>query len=62
MRRAIRIDENNWARCGNCGHKLFRIGINQEEQDAKISMKVLKVEIKCHSCKIINVLEGGYDD
>lgn len=43
-----RIDENNWMRCGKCSHKL---------------MKVIgggsfpKIEIKCHSCKTINVWE-----
>lgn len=38
----IKID-NEWAKCGECGHKLF-----------KITGKVNGIEIKCHSCKAIN--------
>ena len=44
-----RQDENNWIRCGKCSHKLGRI-----VGDDKISPTPI-IEIKCHSCKSINV-------
>lgn len=42
------IDFDNWVRCGNCGHKLMRV--------VKAGEPI--VEIKCHSCKAINVWHG----
>lgn len=46
MQYNMRIDENDWARCGCCGHKLYEIlGRNGD------------IRIKCHSCKNINVSE-----
>lgn len=54
MKELIRIDENGWARCGNCSHKLFRI-----ESDSYDSDKLIGIEIKCHSCKSINVFKEG---
>ena len=42
------IIENNWIRCGKCGHKLGRL-----VDDTKI---LPKIEIKCHSCKALNEL------
>jgi len=36
--------EDNWARCGKCGHKLFRI----------VEGEVGSIEVKCHSCKEVN--------
>lgn len=42
----MRIDEDDWARCGCCGHKLYQlIGRNGA------------IKIKCHSCKNINITE-----
>ncbi len=39
----VRIDKDGWCRCGECGHKLFRIlGPNE-----------IDIEIKCHSCKAV---------
>lgn len=43
-----RIDENNWIRCGRCGHKLGRASGDGVNHPAPV------VEIKCHSCKEIN--------
>lgn len=44
--KAIRSNDE-WVRCKKCGHKLFRI-INPEYNAV--------VEIKCHSCKELNVV------
>lgn len=44
-----RIDEQNWCRCGACSHKLFRITESNKKMPA--------IEIKCHSCKAINITE-----
>ena len=40
--------KDNWLRCVNCGHKLGKI-IRAEEGKGSL------VEIKCHSCKTINL-------
>lgn len=42
----VRLDENDWARCGCCGHKLF-----------EVLGRVGDIKIKCHSCKNINITE-----
>lgn len=40
-----------WVRCPQCGHKLFRLVRNQGY--------ATEIEIKCHSCKaIIPILMG----
>lgn len=45
----LRIDESGeWVRCGKCGRKLFKIEKNS-------CLDNLEIEIKCHSCKEINV-------
>lgn len=41
----MRFDENNDARCGNCGRLLFK-----RQNDNELS----GIEIKCHSCKELN--------
>lgn len=61
-----RIDEKKWVRCGNCGHKLFRlVSDNPTTYEVKISQwadgdlperNASGIEIKCHSCKQINFL------
>lgn len=33
-----------WVRCKNCKHKLFMV----------YPESIIKVEVKCHSCKMIN--------
>lgn len=38
--------DNEWCRCGKCGHKLFKI----------IWFGAGMLEIKCSSCKTINVV------
>lgn len=42
------IDKDNWIRCVWCGHKLGRIIRHSKEKNCL-------VEIKCHSCKTINI-------
>lgn len=40
-----------WVRCPQCGHKLFRLVQNQGD--------ATEIEIKCHSCRsIISILMG----
>lgn len=51
----VRVDENNWCRCGKCGHKLGRLV--GKWQDARY---MPAVEIKCHSCKSINYIMTGW--
>ncbi|SCY69710.1 hypothetical protein SAMN02910292_02552 [Lachnospiraceae bacterium XBB2008] len=46
-----RIDENNWIRCGCCGHKLARIVDMGSDEPSLI------LEIKCHSCKGIQLCD-----
>ncbi len=47
--------DNEWVRCGNCGHKLGKmIGVWPEKQ------AMPAFEMKCHSCKTLNyVMIGG---
>jgi len=59
MKEKIRVDNEDWARCGRCGHKLFKIKAESNERETQIATSILKIEIKCHSCKSINILEGG---
>lgn len=40
---------DEWVRCGNCGHKLFRL---TDERYKNKKSEIL--EIKCHSCKVKN--------
>ena len=35
---------DNWIRCKNCGHKLFKI----------VDEGGVRIQTKCHSCKAIN--------
>lgn len=41
--------KDEWVRCGNCGHKLFRL-TDPKYKDKKNET----LEIKCHSCKMLN--------
>ena len=41
--------DDEWVRCGNCGHKLFRLTDPKYKKTEKETM-----EIKCHSCKALN--------
>lgn len=45
-----KIDTEGWCRCGKCGHKLFRL-----VEEMYPSMEIPLIEIKCHSCKAVNV-------
>jgi len=40
--------KDNWLRCVTCGHKLGKI-LRAEEGEGSL------IEIKCHSCKTINL-------
>lgn len=42
------VDKDRWIRCVHCGHKLGRVLKNTNKNDCL-------VEIKCHSCKTINI-------
>lgn len=50
-----RIDNDGWIRCVYCGHKLGRI-IKYPSKDDCI------VELKCHSCKTINLCYVNKDE
>ena len=39
--------EHRWLRCKHCGHKLGKI--------VESSNCAAKIEIKCHSCKMIDI-------
>ena len=43
--------ENGWCRCGKCGHKLF-----------KAVGEIGRIEIKCSSCKEINISDSRETD
>lgn len=43
-----RVDKNKWIRCVGCGHKLGKV-IEHEGKE------ICLVEIKCHSCKTVNL-------
>ena len=45
-------DGNKWVVCGCCGHKLMRI-----THESKVAQCEVEFEIKCSSCKKINVIE-----
>ena len=46
---SVRVEKDEWVRCGACGHKLFKL------TDEKYKSKREEVlEIKCHSCKVLN--------
>ena len=47
-----RIDEKGWLRCGKCSHTLGKI----------MKYGDMMIEIKCHSCKTLNVCEGRKND
>lgn len=44
---------DEWQRCKKCGHKLFRKIKMRENPDKKMVL----IEVKCHSCKEINLIE-----
>lgn len=50
--RTVKIDESKWIRCGKCGHKLGRI------VKGHVGMLPM-IEIKCHSCRELNMLGYG---
>lgn len=58
MKRLIKIDNNKWARCGECNHKLFKLKDDLSFTELQV-LKNLGIEIKCHSCKNINIFIGG---
>lgn len=43
-----KVDDEGWCRCGSCGHKLCRV-MNWNND--------IVIELKCHSCRKINILE-----
>ena len=60
MKKIIRIDEAGWARCGECGHKLFKTNVLKDsygEVKFHHNLRNIGFELKCHSCKTINTAE-----
>ncbi|HCJ37870.1 MAG TPA: hypothetical protein DHV37_06035 [Erysipelotrichaceae bacterium] len=62
MKRIIRIDNEGWCRCGQCGHKLFKTASSKDPYKHKVdveyiisSLDNMEFEVKCHSCKALNV-------
>lgn len=47
-RNNVVVGRDRWVRCVHCGHKLGRVTQNTNRNDCC-------VEIKCHSCKTINL-------
>lgn len=52
-----RIDEQSWLRCGKCSHKLGKL-----EKSDNVNVRIgsdtnIRIEIKCHSCKAINIID-----
>ena len=48
--------DGGWIRCGKCGHKLGKIVGSGAGNPA------LALEIKCHSCKEINLIGQDTDE
>ena len=44
------LNKDNWVLCGNCRHKLCRL-LGKMPTEA--------LEIKCHSCKELNIIVEG---
>lgn len=51
----IFTDKDNWIRCGTCGHKLGKL------KSAGHATASAMVEIKCHSCKTLNIWVSPVD-
>lgn len=47
IKNAIPFIDNGWVVCGNCGHKLGKV-VGEKSPTG--------IEIKCHSCKAINLV------
>ena len=43
----------DWGLCGKCRHKLFKI----IDRGSIVILEDAKIEIKCHSCKELNVID-----
>lgn len=58
MRKSEDINDRKiiWARCGRCGHKLFKLA----REDWHI-IQVTDLEIKCSSCRTINRLQNTHE-
>ena len=55
MIKSIKIDKE-WVRCNECGHKLFKITSQMPPEIIMQDLQGVGIEIKCHSCKMINKL------
>lgn len=55
MQEKIARRDNDWFRCGQCGHKLAQC--RRENNFAWMNPIYPIIEIKCHSCRTINLLE-----
>lgn len=52
---------DGWIICGKCGRKLARLlcGINSTQQQP-VGRSGAIIELKCHSCKSLNLFGGSY--
>ena len=52
----------NWVRCPNCGHKLFKVVGGEKPSATDRGSDPVTIEIKCHSCKGVSIIEMGRRD
>ena len=68
MLETVKESKTRWVNCPHCGHKLFRV-MSEKPLVTSISSKDFVegnlpkvyngcIEIKCHSCKTVVVIEG----
>lgn len=55
------ITSDGWIICAKCGRKLAKVlcGINSTQQQP-VGRSGAIIELKCHSCKSLNLFGGGY--
>lgn len=55
------ITSDGWIICAKCGRKLAKVlcGINSTQQQP-VGRSEAIIELKCHSCKSLNLFGGGY--
>ena len=55
------ITSDGWIICAKCGRRLARLlcGTNSTQQQS-VGRSESIIELKCHSCKSLNLFGGGY--
>lgn len=57
------ITADGWILCAKCGHKLARvIGDKSSITHNSTRHSEAIIDIKCHSCKALNIYYGGEDN